>query len=191
MIEKARNARSDIEWVQGDAAADLSHLGAFDLVFANASLQWLPDHRQLMPQLMRSVTSGGILAAQIPKFEEMPMAAAIRETSNLPPYSRFFAGFDPGVHLFEEAVYYEALRDLTRALDLWVTHYYHVLKDHPAIIDWMSSTGLRPFLDRLPEDCRQSFSAEVLERVKRAYPAQSDGKVFFIFKRFFFIAHKL
>ena len=36
--------------------------------------------------------------------------------------------------------------------------------------------------------CR--FMAEVLERLKLVYPAQSDGRVLFIFKRLFFIAYR-
>ena len=190
MIEKARKTRSDIEWVEGDAGADLSYLGSFDLVFANASLQWLPNHGELMPRLLQRANNGGALAVQIPKFEEMPIAAAIRESTNLPRYAGLFTGFESGLHSFGDADYYDALHGSSRAIDLWVTHYYHVLENQPAIIEWTKSTGMRPYLERLPENEREGFMAEVLKRAKRAYPAQRDGKVLFIFKRLFFIAYK-
>jgi trans-aconitate 2-methyltransferase len=49
---------------------------------------------------------------------------------------------------------------------------------------------MRPYLERLPNQLHESFKAAVLKCVQRAYPAQSDGRVLFIFKRFFLIACK-
>src|SRR5436190_16415375 len=49
MLERAKKSGLEVQWVQGDADADLSHLGSFDLVVANASLHWLPDHGRLLP----------------------------------------------------------------------------------------------------------------------------------------------
>lgn len=59
------------------------------------------------------------------------------------------------------------------------------------IIDWIQSTGMRPFLDRLPADHHEAFKAKVLERIIKSYPSQKDGKVLFVFKRLFFIACKV
>ncbi len=189
MIEKARQAFPAIRWVQADAGTDLSHLGKFDIVFANASLQWLPNHRELMPRLLRLLNPGGTLAVQIPRFEEMPIASAIEGVTWLPAFSGFFSGFDSGFSYFENGVYYDALCRHSRALDLWVTHYYHVLANHEAIIEWTQSTAMRPYLDRVPEPLHQEFKDRVLERIRPHYPAQCDGKVLFIFKRFFLVAY--
>lgn len=190
MLEQARHSRQGIDFVQADAAADLSQLGAFDLVLANASLQWIPDHHRLLPRLFRIVSPGGVLAVQIPQFDQMPMARAISDTSRGAEYASFFAGFDDTLHRLEEGAYYDVLCDEARALDLWVTHYYHVLENHAAIVEWIQSTAMRPYLNQLPGDRQPGFIAEVLERVKRLYPVQCDGRVLFIFKRLFFVAYK-
>ena len=34
-------------------------------------------------------------------------------------------------------------------VDIWRTTYYHPLASHQAIIEWLQSTGLRPFYNRL------------------------------------------
>ena len=39
---------------------------AYDLVFTNAALQWVPDHETLLPQLLDQVRDGGALAVQMP-----------------------------------------------------------------------------------------------------------------------------
>jgi trans-aconitate 2-methyltransferase len=190
MIEKARKTRSDIEWIQGDAGGDLSPLGLFDIVFANASLQWLPSHSELLPRLLSRLNDGGVLAVQIPKFPDMPIAKAIKKVSKFPAYFPFFSGFKSGMHYFGEPTYYDVLCGLSRTLDMWVTSYYHLLENHSAVIDWVQSTRMRPYLDRLPEERRAGFIAEVLALAKQNYPVRPDGKVLFIFKRFFFVASK-
>ena len=190
MIEKARRSRTDIEWLKADAASDLSALGTFDVVLANASLQWLPNHEALLPRLFRSVGRGGALAVQIPQFDRMPSAQAIRETTRQPEYQSFFTGFDDALHRLDDAGYYDVLSGASRAVELWVTHYYHVMEEHAAIVEWMKATALRPYLDRLPSTQQEPFLAAVLERLKTVYPTQHDGKVLFIFKRLFFIAYR-
>src|SRR5690349_18417429 len=155
MIEKARRSRTDVEWLEADAGSDLSHLGTFDVVLANASLQWLPNHEALLPRLFRSVSPGGALAVQVPKFDRMPSAQAVRETAA--EYESFFTGFDEALHRLDDATYYDVLSKSSRAVELWVTHYHHVMEDHAAIIEWMKSTALRPYLDRLPSTQQEPF----------------------------------
>jgi len=190
MLEKARRSRTDIEWLQADAGSDLSHLGTFDVVLANASLQWLPNHEALLPRLLSSVGPGGALAVQIPQFDLMPSAEAIRETTHQPEFASCFSGFTDGLHRLDDAAYYDVLAGSSRAVELWVTHYSHVMEDHAAIVEWMKSTALRPYLDRLPSTQLEPFLAAVVERLKLVYPTQRDGKVLFIFKRLFFIAYR-
>ena len=55
-------------------------------------------------------------------------------------------------------VYYDLLAEHTTELDIWETEYHHVMESSDAIIDWMSSTGLRPFLAVLADESeRQRF----------------------------------
>jgi trans-aconitate 2-methyltransferase len=120
----------------------------------------------------------------------MPSAQAIRETTRQREFASFFAGFAEALHRLDDATYYDVLVGSSRAVELWVTHYNHVMEDHAAIVEWMKSTALRPYLDRLPSAQQEPFLAAVLERLKPIYPTQHDGKVLFIFKRLFFIAYR-
>ncbi|HWT18273.1 MAG TPA: methyltransferase domain-containing protein, partial [Variovorax sp.] len=43
-----------------------------DLIYANASLQWVPDHETLIPRLFDALASGGVLAIQMPDNREEP-----------------------------------------------------------------------------------------------------------------------
>ena len=37
-----------------------------DVIFSNAALHWVPNHRSLLPQLMKQLKPGGVFAMQIP-----------------------------------------------------------------------------------------------------------------------------
>jgi trans-aconitate 2-methyltransferase len=60
-----------------------------------------------------------------------------------------------------------------------------------AIVDWISTTGLRPFLDTLHSEEEISlFTALLLERIGQIYQPQVDGRVLFPFKRTFVVAYR-
>jgi trans-aconitate methyltransferase len=85
--------------------------------------------------------------------------------------------------------YYNLLNPLASVLDIWETVYYHILPSHQGLIDWYKSTGMRPFLERLPnEEKKAEFEIEVLEKCRDVYPIQKNGNVLYPFKRIFFIA---
>jgi len=71
------------------------------------------------------------------------------------------------------------------------TDYIHVLESQPAIIEWISSTGMKPYLDRLQEKEKTQFEDEVLSEIKHYYPVQKTTvKFFFRLKDFFMIGYK-
>ncbi|EEY8605753.1 methyltransferase domain-containing protein, partial [Escherichia coli] len=51
MIAEARSALPDCQFVEADIR-NWQPEQALDLIFANASLQWLPDHYELFPHLV-------------------------------------------------------------------------------------------------------------------------------------------
>ena len=64
------------------------------------------------------------------------------------------------------------------------------MADAAAIVEWVRSTGLKPFVDRLPADLQASYLAEYERRVNLAYPVRADGKRLLAFPRMFIVAVK-
>ncbi len=58
------------------------------------------------------------------------------------------------------------------------------------MIDWVTGTGLRPFLDRLEAQERAVYLADYRARVAATHPVARDGKVLFRFPRLFIIAQR-
>ena len=190
MIEKAKGVSSAIHWVLGDASGDLSQLGRFDVVFSNAALQWMPDHGRLLPRLFSLLEDGGVLAVQVPLFDEMPASGVIKEVSSAEKWENYFSRFQSGMHRFSRSFYYDTLSGLSQVIRMWVTEYCHIMQGHAAIVSWLSSTVLRPCLDRLPESAHEMFLRDISGGLAQAYPAQADGRVIFPFRRLFFTAEK-
>src|SRR5258707_5375313 len=85
--------------------------------------------------------------------------------------------------------YYDWLAPFSRHLLIWETVYFHELENHQRIVEFYSSTGLKPYLEGLPsEELRDQFKAEVQNAYRTLFPAQMDGQVLFHFRRLFVIA---
>lgn len=87
-------------------------------------------------------------------------------------------------------VYYDALATRASSVDIWEMEYHHVMESSIAIVEWISSTGLRPFLNALDSDKdRQRFVTRLTQRVMESYTTRCDSRVLFPFRRTFVIAY--
>jgi trans-aconitate 2-methyltransferase len=192
MIEAARQAYPSGAWEVADATT-WSAGEPCDLVFANAVLQWIPDHQRLCRRLMEQVAPGGALAVQLPAeaYFEAPAHRAIRDVSREPGWRDRLEPARTGFTHAPAAFYYDTLGPLASRMELWETTYYHVVAGPEALLDWYRGTGLRPFLEALAGDEeRREFERKLLDRFTAAYPRQPDGRVLFPFQRLFFVAYR-
>jgi trans-aconitate 2-methyltransferase len=189
MLAKARADHPQHEWLLADAGGFESER-RFDIVFSNAAIQWMPDHPRLLARMAALASPGGALAVQTPMFHDMPIRQAITRTAERPRWRRAMNGCDALFTFHPHGFYYDQLSGRAATIDLWETSYVHVMASLRALVEWMSATGLRPYLDRLPEAAdQQAFAADLLEELGQDYQARADGKVLFPFRRLFFIAY--
>lgn len=160
-----------------------------DLVFANAIYQWIPAHIAQLPRVLEALRPGAILAVQMPDNLMEPSHQLMQEVAAEGAWAERLqhAARDP---LPPVRAYYEALKPFATRIDVWHTAYNHVLADAAAIVEWVKGTGLRPFIDPLPEAEREQFLASYLAKIAEAYPATSDGKVLLRFPRLFIVAQR-
>src|SRR4029077_741007 len=64
---------------------DWRDAGPFDVILANAVMQWVPDHARVLPALVAKLTPGGALAVQMPDNLEGPAHRLMRETAAAGP----------------------------------------------------------------------------------------------------------
>ena len=80
MIEAARKRLPQVQFDTVDIGT-WDENGPFDVIFANAVLQWLPDHATLLPALVNKLASGGSLAIQMPDNLNEPSHRLMREVA--------------------------------------------------------------------------------------------------------------
>jgi trans-aconitate 2-methyltransferase len=161
------------------------------LIYANAALQWVGDHAGLFPRLFASLAPGGVLAVQMPDNLDQPSHLAMREVAALPAYAAAIGdAASVRSRILSPAGYYDLLAGEAASIDIWRTTYHHPMQSPTAIVDWLRSTGLRPFLDRLGDDLRAGFLADYEARIAQAYPARSDGLHLLAFPRLFIVARR-
>jgi trans-aconitate 2-methyltransferase len=188
MLRQARERLPRCEFVQ----ADLSNWPApadADILYSNATFQWVPDHLAVMLRLLAGLKSGGVLAVQMPDNLDEPSHVWMREVAREEPWSKLLPK-NPRDRTALPSVqeYYDALKPHCSGLEIWHTFYQHALDGPEAIVEWVKGTGLRPFIDPLPVQERESYLRAYTARIAAAYPARFDGKVLLRFPRLFIVA---
>lgn len=190
MLDRAKLRDAPVEWVLGDIA-DFTPETAPDLIFTNAALHWLPNHGQLLPRLVGMLSPGGVFACQMPLSHAEPWHVALRDTAADGPWAERLSTARGHSPLLTAEAYYRLLAPLAE-VDIWSTTYVHVLEGDDPVIDWMRGTGLRPYLDLLPEaDLRAAFLDAYRQRLAPVFPVEPDGVTLFSFPRLFILAQRL
>jgi trans-aconitate 2-methyltransferase len=190
MIAAAKQDQPAGKWVEGDMATWTAER-PYDVVFSNAALQWGPEHGRVLPHLMGQVAAGGALAVQVPANIDAPAHRLMRELGAAPAWREYFKQSVREWHVEEPEFYYDTLAPHAERVDLWVTEYVHVLAGPEAVVEWYRGTGLRPWLDALPDAAtRARFEADYLAVISGAYPRRTDGRVLFPFRRLFMVAYR-
>ena len=188
MLEEARRRLPNVRFEFANADVWVPNADV-NLVFANAIYQWVPRHLEHLPRVLAALAGGATLAVQMPDNLSEPTHRLMYEVAVAGPWSKRLAGVarDP---LPPARVYYEALRPMAARVDIWRTTYHHVLHGADAIVEFVRSTGLRPFLDPLSESERREFTAAYTARIAAAYPPLADGNVLLAFPRLFLVAER-
>lgn len=187
MLATARASGLNASWVKRDTASDLSDLGRFDVVFSNAALQWMPRHEVLIPKLFSLLECGGVFAAQVPYVRSSPVYALLLEMIAEPKWADFIPEPPKYPRHFTYDHFYNIICQLGSSREIWQTEYIHVMESHNDILEWYRGSGLRVFLDYLPDrPTKDDFCADYLERLSLAYRREGDGKILLPFTRIFF-----
>ncbi len=193
MLAAARNTLPAAQWLEGDITTWAAHTAAasFEVIFANASLHWVPEHAVVLPQLLAAVAPGGALALQMPANFDAPPHRLMRELGTSESWRSFFTPPPREWHVHPSEFYYDTLAPHAARVELWTTDYIHVLAGIDGIVEWYRGTGLRPWLDALPDEAtRHRFLANYKELLAPHFPIRADGRILFPFRRLFVIAYR-
>ena len=165
MLEQsAQHAGDGVRFERGDIAE--FEADGLDLVFANASIQWVDDHASLFPRLAATLGSGGQLAVQMPANEDHPSHAVAREAAQAAPHAEALGGFVYRHSIESPEWYAEQLARLGFAEQhVRMQVYLHRLPGPEDVVEWVKGSLLTGYRNRLPTADYETFLADYRERL--------------------------
>jgi trans-aconitate 2-methyltransferase len=189
MLAQAARTLPQLQWVHHALDGWQAERPA-DVIYSNAALHWLPDHRQLFPALVAMLSPGGVLAIQMPRNFSAPSHTLIDATARAGPWRARLEPLLAAAPVAEPQFYYALLSPLAASLDIWESEYLQVLSGEDPVKEWTKGTWLMQFLDRLDAGERAEFEADYALRLRAAYPRLADGTTLFPFRRLFIVLRK-
>ena len=163
MLERAADHTGpEVTFAPGDLAV---WSGTADIVFANASLQWVPDHREVLARWRSGLRAGGQLAVQVPANNTHASHVVARELAAewlgeaAPPdpvEAHVLAPEDYAVQLFQLGFERQHVR---------LQVYAHVLESTASVVEWVKGTSLTRLRPVLPAGRFDEFVDEYRTRL--------------------------
>jgi trans-aconitate 2-methyltransferase len=178
-----------VEFRLGDIAAPALP-ERFSLVFSNAALHWVSDHRQTLAAWHRLLRPAGKLVVQMPANYEETAQVTLTRLAAEPQWRTELGGVKVASARVRSPAYYARLLDDLGFVDVdcYYQTFAHPMKGPHEVLEWSRATVLRPFLEALTEARRQAFIAQWRRRLEQAYG--TDGPLTFNFRRIFLWARR-
>ncbi|WP_024875719.1 trans-aconitate 2-methyltransferase [Saccharomonospora piscinae] len=161
-----------------------------DVVVANAVLQWVPEHRELLCRWAGELPRGAWLAMQVPGNMAAPSHRVVRELAASERWAPLLRDvrMRGAEAVGEPRDYADLIADEGCAVDAWETTYLHRLSGPDPVLNWITGTALRPVVAALDPAAWEDFRADLAPLLRAAYPPRADGTTWFPFRRIFVVA---
>ena len=187
MIAKARSANPDLRFELMSVDDICNSNTKYDAIFSNACLQWVPDHKKVLPMLFDRLNENGVMAIQMPINTEEPLFIIITEIVNEEKWN-FPSSLHEQNRTLSGSEYFDIIYPLTDTFDIWETTYYHDMPSVNAMIEWVKGTRLLPYIQSLNETKAAQLIDEIKQKAVRVYKTQENGNIIFRFRRLFITA---
>jgi trans-aconitate 2-methyltransferase len=194
MLKQAKSMYPDLDFIEGNIAY-FEPTEKIDLLFANASLQWIDQHETLFPTLLQYINKGGAFGIQMPNNFHSPSHQAtvriLQSNTNWKPLLKKLIYGILSEPLYRLSWYYDVfIKAGISSPQLWETEYIQEMSDHQAVFDWGKGTGLRPILSAMDAENQAQFTKEYVNAIAQDYPLQANNRVLMSFKRVFMVGFK-
>ena len=189
MLAAARESGVSARWIEADVVGWTPDC-SYDLIYSNATLQWIGHHETLLPRLVSFLAPGGVFAFQVPRNFGQPSHTIAQDIAKDTRWAGRLTSVRDWWTVREPESYYGILEPLVEKIDIWEMCYLQALEGADAVYRWVLGTGLRPFVDALEGEQREAFLAEYRFRIVEAYPRRASGITLFPFQRLFCVATK-
>jgi trans-aconitate 2-methyltransferase len=153
----------------------------WDLIFSNAAIQWVDDHKILLPKIISLIKENGQLLIQIPSQHHNITNKLLNEVADEDLFRSSLKNRKRISSVLEIDEYAQIFfENGSKKMTLYEKIYPLVLKDTDALFDWVSGTALIPYLEKLPGELHKAFINEYKTQLQYHF---KKSPVFYPFKR--------
>lgn len=165
----APHASPSIRFERGDIA-EWTSAADHDLVIANASLQWVANHVEVLKQWTAALAPGGQLAVQVPANSDQPSHRVAMSVATRKPYIDAFGGWPPDDPVATNVMGPEKYSELLHELGFERQHvrlqvYGHLLESSRDVVEWVKGTTLTRFKSLLSAEMYDDFLFDYRSRL--------------------------
>lgn len=157
-------------------ARQLTFDACFDVVFSNAALHWVKDHRPVIAGMYRSLKPGGKLLLQMGgKGNAGDILSVLEELQATPRWQAYFADFAFPYGFYDSDEYAGLLQDAgftIKRVALFPKDMVQAGKS--GLAGWIRTTWL-PYTERVPAAHRDEFIEAITTRYLERVPLDANG----------------
>ena len=180
MIELANNnfphkTHKNLQFKQCDTSK-LNFEAEFDIIFSNATLHWVKDHKPVLKGISRALKNNGKALLQMGgKGNAKDIVEVVNVIRNKTEWKKYFIGFEftysfYGSGKYKKLLHYAGLTDdNVKLIKKDMTH-----KGVEGLKGWFRTTWF-PYTDKIPEKLRTLFIDEVVNKYIEKYPIDEGG----------------
>lgn len=173
-----RNAFTNLRFQRVDANS-LPFENEFDVIFSNATLHWILDHRPVLRGIFASLKrSGKVLLQMGGRGNAGEVMAALKRIIMREEWRRCFDGFSFSYGFYGPDEYRIWLREAgldTKRVELIPKDAAH--QGRSGFESWIRTTWL-PYTQQVPEEKREIFISQLADDYLRQHPADENGVVY-------------
>jgi len=163
---------------QREDASSLPFENEFEIVFSNAALHWVFDHRPVLKGIYKSLKHGGRILLQMGgRNNAYEVEIMMKKLIDRKEWSRYFVGFSFSYGFYGPDEYKTWLCEaglVTKRVELIPKDAAH--QGISGFKSWIRTTWL-PYTQRIPEERKEMFISQLADEYIKQHPADENGKV--------------
>jgi trans-aconitate 2-methyltransferase len=149
-----------------------------DIIFSNAALHWVDNHKAILRRAAAVLKSGGRLVISCGgKGNAQDVFVALRPEMRLKRWRHFFRQMPTPYFFYSPADYEKWLPQFGfKRIGVQLAPKDATYVGREGLAAWLRTTWL-PYVQCVPEDLREEFIAGITNRYAAKHPPEADGKI--------------
>lgn len=163
---RTENLSFELRTIEEQIATDQK----WDLIFSNAAIQWVENHRVLLPKIISKLKPNGQVAIQIPSQKSNILNQILAELVQEEPYKNALNGWIRNSPVLETDDYAQIFfENGSKAMTIYEKIYPLIVPHTDELFQWISGTALIPYLEKLTGEVKDNFVSEFKSRIDQRF----------------------